>query len=272
MQTGRRGLIPILVLALALALVWLKPLDALAERHIEAGFQRALATFAAARALNAILSVVQSASVTVGVGVGGSAHPGAILEPIDDLVEQFSALMLAATISFAAQRLLLEIFAAWPLSILVSGALLAWFILQLQRRYLPAWLPKLALGLLILRLAVPLLALGSEATYQLLLAREYEVSQAEIKSADLPDTTSEQGEAIGNKVRRWWSESTDVAKKVDALKSKADGLVAHLVRLAAVFIVQTIVLPLLFVWLLLAMYRPLSKSAVAEMAPLLRRS
>lgn len=258
MQTARKNLMLIPALALALALIWLKPLDVLAERHVETGFQRALTTFAAARALNAILSAVQSASVSVGVGVGASAHPGAILEPIDDLIEQFSALMLAATISFAAQRLLIEIFSAWPVSVLVSCALVAWLALRLRRRLLPAWLPKLSLALLCLRLAVPILALGSEATYQLLLARDYETSQAEIKNAELPDTAAEPGEALGNKFRRWWSESTDVARKIDAIKSKADGLVAHLVKLAAVFVVQTMALPLMFLWLLLWLYRALS--------------
>jgi len=257
MQTARGNLILIPVLVLVLGIVWLKPLDALAERYVETGFQRALATFAAARALNAILSTVQSASVSVGVGVGASVHPGAILEPIDDLVEQFSALMLAATISFAAQRLLIEIFGAWPVSIFLSGALVAWCALRWRGSALPAWLPKFALALLCLRLAMPVIALGSEATYQLLLARDYEASQAEIKNADLPDTTAEPGEGLGNKFKRWWSENTDVARKIDALRSKADALVAHVVKLAAVFIVQTIVLPLLFLWLLLWLCRAL---------------
>lgn len=274
MQTARKNLMLIPVLALALALLWLKPLDALAERHVETGFQRALTTFAAARALNAILSAVQSASVSVGVGLGASAHPGAILEPIDDLIEQFSALMLAATISFAIQRLLIEILSTWPVSILVSCALVVWLVLCLQRRSFPAWLPKLALALLFLRLAVPVLALGSEATYQLLLARDYEASQAEIRNAELPDAATEPGEALGNKFRRWWSESTDVARRIDALKSKADGLVTHLVKLAAVFIVQTIVLPLTFLWLLLWVYRALSgalRPRALEPEPVLRR-
>lgn len=255
---ARRNLTLIPLLALVLVLVWLKPIDAFAERHVETGFQRALTTFAAARALNAILSTVQSASVSVGLGVGVSAHPGAILEPIDDLVEQFSALMLAATISFAAQRLLLEIFGAWPVSILLSGVLIAWCSLRWQGRSLPTWLTRIALGLLCLRLAVPVLAIGSEATYQLLLARDYEASQSQIKSSDLPDTTAEPGEGLGNKFKHWWSENTDLSRKVDTLRSRADGLVVHIVKLAAVFIVQSMVLPLLFLSLLLRLYRTLS--------------
>lgn len=261
MQT-RRNWILVPVLAVMLALVWIKPIDTFAERQVEAGFQRALTTFATARALNAILSTVQSASVSVGVGVGVSAHPGAILEPINDLVERFSALMLAATISFATQRLLLGIFSAWPVSVIVSGALIAWCAVRYQGRSSPVWLPKLAFGLLCLRLAVPTIALGSEATYQLFLAPDYVAAQAQFKSADLPDVAAEPNEGLGSKFKRWWSQNTDLARKVDMLRSKADGLVAHMVNLAAVFIVQTMILPLLFLYLLLWLYRSLYRAAL----------
>jgi len=37
---------------------------------------------------------------------------------------------------------------------------------------------------------------------------------------------------------------------LDALKAKAEALVEHIVRLITVFLVQTLVLPLLFIWLL----------------------
>ena len=80
-----RHVLPLLV-AVGLAVVWLKPLDALAERHVESGLQRAAITFAAARGLNALLSLAQSAAVSGGVFVEASANPGALLEPIDDLL------------------------------------------------------------------------------------------------------------------------------------------------------------------------------------------
>lgn len=124
---SRSKLLLLPVLACVLALVWVRPLDAWAARQVEAGLQRALTTFAAARALNAVLSAVQSVSVNVGVGVGASVHPGAVLEPIDDLVEQFSALMLVATVSFAVQRVLLDVLGAWPLAAGITLAALAWF-------------------------------------------------------------------------------------------------------------------------------------------------
>lgn len=243
-----------MLLAGLLALAWLRPLDTWAGQQVDAGLKRALATYAAARTLNAVISTVRSVSVSVGVGVGASVNPGAVLEPIDDLVEQFSGLVLAATLSFAAQRLLLEVGAAWPLGLLLSAALVAW-LAWWWRAQPPRWLHGLALGLLCLRLAVPLLALGSEGAYQLVMAGEYQRAQATLQQTPLPETAPAADAGLAERIKRWWSDSTDIAGKVEQLKARADALVAHMVRLAAVFVLQTVVLPLLFLWLLLALYR-----------------
>ena len=258
MHVERRKIVKLVVLALLLALVWIRPLDSVAEKYTESGLKRAFITFATARALNAAISVLQSASVNFQVGAGASLQLGAVLDPLDDLVEQFSALMLAATLSFATQRLLIEVSGALPVSILLTALFLAWAGLDLRDRSLPRWLPKLALGLLCLRLAVPVAALGSELTYRLLLANKYETSQAQIKSAELPEVAVKADETLIEKINRWRTQSTDIGKKIEVLQSKVDGWAEHLVRLAAVFIVQIVVLPSLFLWAMLRLYRMLS--------------
>lgn len=240
-----------MLLAVALALVWTAPLDRVAQDYTESGLKRAVATFAAARAMNAVISVLQSFQV----GVGASVQLGAALDPIDDLVEQFSTLMLAATLSFGTQRLLIEVSGALPFSILLTVVFLAWGAWRGLGRAPPGWLPRIALALLLLRFAVPLAALGSEATYRLLLATKYEDSQARIKAAGIPEAEVQAGESFADTVKRWWAQGADVGKKIAMLNAKVENWVDHLVRLAAIFIVQTIVLPLLFLWLMLRSYR-----------------
>ena len=74
---------------------WLAPLDAPATEQVEAGLKRALISFAAARALNGVISVAQGTEVSVQpLGVGVTLAPGQLLDPINDLIEQFSNLML----------------------------------------------------------------------------------------------------------------------------------------------------------------------------------
>ena len=258
MQIGGQKALGAAGLALVLALVWLRPLDTAAEAYTESGLKRALATFAAARAMNAALSLLQSGTVSFQLGAGASLQPGAVLEPLDDLVEQFSALMLAATLSFATQRLLIEIFAAAPVSAVLSVLFVAWAGLAFWGRAPPGWLPRMALGLLLLRLAVPVAGLASEGAYRLVLAGKYESSQARIERAELPALNAQAGESLADAIRRWWAQSGEIAKKVEALKASVDGWVEHLVRLAAVFLVQTLVLPLLFLWIMLRFYRALA--------------
>lgn len=254
MYIGRRKMWGAIILALLLVLVWFRPLDTVAEQYTESGLKRAFATFAAARAMNAAISVLQS----IQVGAGASIQLGAVLDPIDDLVEQFSAIMLAATLSFATQRLLIDVSGAWPVSVFLTVLFLAWSAFHLRNRPPPGWLPRLALGLLCLRLAVPTIALGSEVTYRLLLAGKYEASQAQIKSAKVSEVEVQAGETLAESFKRWWAQSTNIGNKIEALKATANSWIEHIVRLAAVFIVQIVVLPLLFLWAMLWLYRVLS--------------
>jgi hypothetical protein len=243
-----RHVLPLFV-AVGLAVVWLKPLDALAERHVESGLQRAAITFAAARGLNALLSLAQSAAVSGGVFVEASANPGALLEPIDDMVEQFSALMLFATLSFGVQRVLLEASASWPVTLLLSFALVAWSVRRWQISQRSQWLWRIVLVLAVLRLAVPVFAIASEGTYQWLLKERYEQPQTTIeKAASNGDSTRAGG--LVEELRRRWKEGG-----VEGLKARMEGVVGHLTTLATVFVVQVVLLPLALLWLLGALLR-----------------
>ncbi|MDP3109442.1 hypothetical protein [Hydrogenophaga sp.] len=63
MPLSKRYLLPLL-LVLLVGLTWLQPLDLLAQAHSEAGLKRSLTAFAAARGLNAVISVIQGTEVT----------------------------------------------------------------------------------------------------------------------------------------------------------------------------------------------------------------
>jgi hypothetical protein len=256
MKIGTKRSLVVLTVALLLALIWGRPADDLAKRHIAAGLERSLITFAAARTLNGLLSVAQSASVNVSIGVAGtSIQPAAVLDPIDDLVEQFSALVLAASVSFAIQRIAVELFGAWPVCALLSLLLVACVAMVWQGKGLPPWLRAATLFLVFARLVIPVVAIGSETIYQAVLADSYDSSQKELANAAPPELAQLQSSSRLDRIKEWWSESTDVAKKIEAFKERADALVKDIIRLAAVFIVQTLVLPLLFLWLLVVLFR-----------------
>lgn len=248
-----------IVLALSVvALAWLSPLDDYAESQAQSGLKRALATFAVARALNGVISVAQGTEVAVEpAGVGVTFTPGQILDPINDLVEQFSTLMLTASVSFGVQSALLAIGGHWLISLLVTLALLLW----LWRRNPIAGrslMDRALLLLVLVRFAIPIAALGSDAAFNLFLADRYQQSQAALSlSGDeigrLAEPEVDPDESMAGSLRRWWNEtgeSLDVSRRLERLKESAAQVTEHIVELIVVFLLQTLIIPLLLLWAL----------------------
>lgn len=101
----RRQVLLTLLIAALVALCWLSVLDRATQRQVESATTQALVAFAAARGLNAGISVLQSTEV----GVGVTTHPFEALDPFNDLVEDYSSIMKLAIGSLIGQTLLLEI-------------------------------------------------------------------------------------------------------------------------------------------------------------------
>lgn len=261
---GRRHRAGVLVaLVLVLLATWVFRPDAAALAQVDSGWKRALATFAVARTLNALLSVAQGTELAVQpAGVGVTLAPGQVLDPINDLIEQFSTLMLLASAAFAAQRVLIGMGAWWPLGLLLSAAALAWAWGQWHGRPRP-WLARLLLALLVVRFMVPAVVLGSEALFQRFLQPDYAAAQQSLErsSAEIaapPAAASAPPAAppgVVERMRRWWSEAADPAQRLEELKTRANEAVEHVVRLIVVFMLQTLVLPLLLGWVLWRLLR-----------------
>ena len=89
------------VLLLLVAVLSVTPfVDQRAAADYEQLFQRAFITFALARTINGVISVVQGTEVALQpAGVGVTLTPGEILDPVNDLVERFSWIMMCCWIS-----------------------------------------------------------------------------------------------------------------------------------------------------------------------------
>ena len=97
--------------------------DETAGELAEDAFKRALVTFAVARTLNGVISLAQGTELSLEPGgVGVNLGVGEILDPVNDLVEQFSGVMLVAASSLGLQNVLLRITAWWGCTALLCGA------------------------------------------------------------------------------------------------------------------------------------------------------
>ncbi len=258
-----RQVFALLAVAALLACAWLRPLDAGSERVIDAGLKRALVSFATARALNAAISVAQGTEVSVQpAGVGVNFAPGQVLDPVNDVVERFSNLMLAASVAFGVQKVLVQIGGYWIVSLLLSAAALAWLALAWSKGAAPAWLGRGLLFLLLLRFAVPLATVGSDLVFETFLANDYRQSQQAIEGAtdemqglNPPASAAARDDGWLERWKGWWSQNLDLEARLDKLKALAEAWTDHIVTLMVVFVLQTLLLPLLLLWALVVAAR-----------------
>ena len=242
--------------------------DKVGQEYTETGFKRALVTFASARAINGLISVAQGTEVAIQpAGVGAVFTPGEILDPINDLVEQFSQVMLFSAAVLGTQKLLIEMSGWIWFSALLASAVLFWLAtLWLPRLFTPR-APRIALALsgllLLFRFLVPLAAITNEAIFDLFLAPGYEEAYQQLegttgelgseeKSFVPPEGQTEPEKSFSDKLREYYEslkEKTDVSFKIEEFKTAANETITDIINLIIVFMVQTLLLPLLFAWL-----------------------
>ncbi len=233
--------------------------DTFGEKYTEEGFTRSLAAFGIAKGLNGLISVVQGTEVAIEpVGVGVILTPGQILDPVNDLIERFSWVMLICTTSLGIQSILLTIFSSFFFSIAVSMALflIVLFIWKDQSASinLKNILYRLAAFLIILRFFIPLMAITNDGLYKAFLEPTYIESKLQLEQSNIAIANLSDNQKINNEAadKSWYEviiDSINIDKNYEQLKVEADNLTSHIIDLIVVFTMQTILFPLIFIWL-----------------------
>jgi hypothetical protein len=266
----------LIVLVALVASAWTSWLDTVAERQVDAGFKRALASFAVARTLNAVISVAKGTQVAVQpAGFGLVLTPGEALQPIDALIEQFAALMLAASIAFGLQKVLIAIGAHWVFSLVLTAAAAMWGWRLWRAKHPPGWLTITMLALLFIRFAVPVVTVGSDLVFRTFLEDKYHAGQAAMSLSSQqfavlssPTVQAPVVEGMGDRISRWWSSASanlDVRKRFEELKDVAEHVVDHVVNVIVVFLLQTLLVPLLLLWVLARAFRLVHTASARRM-------
>ncbi|SDZ98667.1 hypothetical protein SAMN05660420_00971 [Desulfuromusa kysingii] len=239
-----------------------KQIDNTATTQIEASLTRALASFALARVTNGVISVIQESEVAVSpAGVGLNLAFGQILDPLNDMVERFSWVMLVALSSLGVQRFLLEASPWLGIEVIASSALLLW----LAGLWLGNWIrldlaslgKRLLFLAIIVRFAVPLTAALNQTTYDYFLAERYTVASHSIAATNTelqqiettPDAPTTEG---------WWQQFTahlkqaelaiDFARIQSWMTERSTQMIDNFLDLLVVFLLNTVILPLAFLW------------------------
>lgn len=277
-EPGLRHWVLSLLLLLAVILSSVTSVDRVAEADHKALFQRALITFALARTLNGVISAVQGTEIALQpAGVGVTLTPGEILDPVNDLIERFSWIMLGATLSLGIQQVFLDVGQWWGIRVLVAALGLLWLWARLNKSTRPGsavvnaehTLLRIFIIILFLRFAVPVALIANEALYGLFLESRYqqstqviETAGEQIEQASEPQVSEKSDEEAGlieklERVLDSTRETLDFGQRVEYIKDRAAELIEHMIQLSVVFILQTGILPIAFLWIFLQLLKQL---------------
>ena len=252
-------------------------LDTSSKQYIDKAFNRALITFGIAKTLNGVISVAQGTEIAIQpAGIGINLTPGQILDPVNDLVERFSWIMLASTTSLGIQKVFLTM-SIWPafnytLISFILLSLILLFIKTTKHVQIRILILRISLLLIILRFAVPITGVANESIYNIFLENEY------IESTEALETTTEQIAQINKdeqshlpdiEKKSVWesakafynstSEMLDINQRVERYQQAATKTTQHIVNLIVVFLFQTLIIPLGFILIIYSLFKQIIK-------------
>ncbi|MDH3646451.1 MAG: hypothetical protein OER80_06740 [Gammaproteobacteria bacterium] len=271
----RKIILTVICLLAALA-AWTGQVDEVGADMAEKAFRRALVTFAVARTLNGVISVAQGTEVAVEpAGIGMNFTVGQVLDPINDLIERFSAVMLVATSALGLQNILLGISEWWGISVLLIVAVVV-FLLTLWVRPAERWQQwgfRAALIVIALRFAVPAIIIGTDLVFDTFLAAQHAAAtQAlEATSNEISEMSQEtvppptEARSMLDRLGAFLDDSLDrvnVTEKLDRFRDRLSNASEHIINLIVIFVLQTIVIPILFLYLLIHGLKALGTRAI----------
>ena len=277
-----KSLVTLLFLAFAV-LAYSGVLDDKGDAYSEQALTRALIAFGVARGLNGVISVAQGTEIAVQpAGIGINFTPGQILDPINDLIERFSWIMLASSAALGIQQTLLSL-SSWPyftytvVGVFVLAALMVWWP-KLYQSKAGQLFYKFAVLFVFARFAVSLIAITGEWVYDEFLATQYEAAKAQLEStteniSKINQATQEElnqqeeQSSLLDKAKRMYrsaTQSININARIAQYRDAAVDASKHTVNLIVVFVFQTVVFPLLFLWLLYWLAKNLLKLSPSD--------
>ena len=168
LKLGRK--LTLLFALFAVTISWTGGLQSQSDEYVTEALQSGAIVYATARGINGVVSFIQGtelnpAFVTFAVGE--------FLDPVNDLIERFSGLLMLALGSLSLQKILLEIFGHYGFSVLMTSLFI---LLSLSATYarLAAWfdpLLKLFLVTIALHFMVSAVVMASSAVDQVFLQK-----------------------------------------------------------------------------------------------------
>ena len=234
-------------------------IDIKGKELVDDSFSQALIVFGSAKALNAVISLAQGTELdlpflTIAIGE--------VLDPINDLIEQFSLVMLASLTSLGIQKILMNFVTSGFYNIVLACSVFIlniWLFFRFTKDEKSRILFfKLTVILIFLRFAVPSMSFVNDLAYNSIVKPEYNIEKLNKNIIGVKeDVTKVMNETIKEKEDKSifikFTEKLDssyYSKKVQEYKNAVDDSSDYIISLIIAFVFQTIFLPLVFLLVL----------------------
>jgi hypothetical protein len=250
-------LVAFTLIALGFALTF--TIDENAKKLVDDSFKQAVIVFGSAKALNAVISLAQGTELNLPFVI---VAVGEVLDPINDLVEQFSLVMLASMVSLGIQKILLN-FVTNDIYNYILFAFIIVFNIWLFKRFtndeaLRNLFFRTTFILLFLRFSIPLIGYINDFSYTYFVKPEYNIEnlnqniikvKEEVSKVNQETIIQKEESSFINKVMEKF-DSKYYEKKIEEYKNAVDNSSDYMIDLIIVFVFQTILLPIVFLFLL----------------------
>lgn len=242
-------------------------LDSAADKYFKESITKAGIAYATCRVVNASISVIKESNLTMEpAGVGVSLALGQALDPIDDMTERLSDVLVTAITALGVQKLAYEISRSLALPIIGFFLIILSSAVWLDKSWIDKmnnYTLRMVFIILIARFCLPLSSLVNEYLHthffeeQIALANEeltsVTVEMDRLKEFTLPEADGFIG-TISNSAAYLKQKTIELKDVISSTMNNMGDIVETLLKLTflyvSVFIFQVIILPLLVFWML----------------------
>jgi hypothetical protein len=242
-------------------------LDGTTDVYFREAITKAGVAYATCRVVNASVSIVKESSLNLEpAGLGVTLAVGQALDPIDDMTERLSDILVTAITSLGVQKLAYEIGVSLAPSIVAAFLLIFSILIWFENEILITMrntIIRFVLLILIARLALPIAAIANNYIQEHFFAenisnanKELAVGSAELdrlREFSLPEIEGTLG-TIKNSASFIQRKSVEFKDAVVATVSNSGNIIENLLKLSFLyvgfFLIQVIALPIIVFWLL----------------------
>jgi heme exporter protein D len=220
-----------------------------------------LAVYAVARGLNAVVSMAQGTELSIEpLGVGVTLAPGEILDPLNDLIEQVSSVLLIASASLGMQKIVVAVgditVFRWLIVVLSLVSLATLFIKKISNKPRTILIRVVIIATL-LRAIVPIMVMLSNYSQQWL---SHDREQAMTVLVDTQKEVSVLNQSTGHD--QSWLEgvrnSLDIEARIQQVKQQGEQAIQAAIYILSEFLLVFVMLPIVLGFVLLQLIRKLT--------------